>query len=170
MAGENAMNESISSADKKQSLQKPPLSVARIACEILAGTAFWIVPLLVVYGSGRIFGGKGNSADSGTQLLVLYILGMFIFVFPLYYVIVSTVGVYLVGTRGNQTGSFPVTLGFGFLGGLVMTLLAIYMWLGGVMMTEIEKIFIWSLILLIGPIMATIGFNLTRRSQKPPSS
>jgi len=157
------MDESINVENEKRANQKPPLSVTRIACEILAGTAFWIVPLLLVYGTGMIFNGKGDSADSGTQLLGLYILGMFIFVFPLYYVIGSTVGVYLVGTRGNQTGSFPATLGFGFLGGLVMTLLALYIWLGGVMMTVIEKIFIWKLIVLIGPIMATFGFNLTRR-------
>ncbi|MHC4106262.1 MAG: hypothetical protein ACYSR9_15065 [Planctomycetota bacterium] len=164
------MDKSINTAYKKQSCQKPPLSVARIAGEILAGAAFWIVPLLVVYGAGMIFDGKGESADSGTQLLGLYILGMFIFIFPLYYVIGSTVGVYLVGTRGNQTGSFPATLGFGFLGGLVMTLLAIYIWLGGIMMTGIEKIFIWKLILLIGPIAATIGFNLTRRYKYPHST
>lgn len=153
------MDESIYTANKKQSRQKPPLSLYRIAGQILAGTILCIVVLVVVYvilvklfGLSDFTGSNVGIGEMGA--LVIFI----IFFYPLY-MIDSALGVYLVGTRGNQTGSFGVTLGFSFLGILVTFLL---FWKGLLSLTE-DKIVTLGLILLIGPIMSTIGFNLTRK-------
>ena len=85
-------------------------------------------------------------------------------VVPPAYGLASTVGVYLVGSRGNQTGSFPATLGGSLLGLFVTVLLLIYIgvaekyvMLGG------EKLVLWPLVFLAAPGMATLGFNSTRR-------
>ena len=75
----------------------------------------------------------------------------------------SAIGVYLVGSRGKQTGSFLLTLVAGFLGGCVMlpTLFVTGSVLGGACL---------ALVFLTAPVIATIGFNGTRRYKEPPSS
>ena len=96
---------------------------------------------------------------------------IFAYVFPPLYGLGSAVGVHLVGNRGNQTGSFLLTLAGGFLGGL-LTLLMIS--IGINLSDELILMFFllfWSLLVLfIPPILATIGFNRTRRYKEPPSS
>ncbi|MHC4727654.1 MAG: hypothetical protein ACYS17_10560 [Planctomycetota bacterium] len=155
------MSESVNSENKKQNHQKPPLSRRRIACEILAGMALGLVALLLVYVTGIVLVGKGEYA-------VPLFLTIFVTVFPPLNVYGSAVGVHLVGSRDKQTGSFLLTLVGSFLGGLVAVVTLFFLWWMGV-----GKIVLWAigvLILLIPPIFATIGFNLTRRYEEPPLS
>jgi hypothetical protein len=97
------------------------------------------------------------------------------------------VGDWEVGSRGKQTGSFPATLGFRFLAGL-LTILVLYVSVrlqivlttaqsSNVLivglMVEAQKIIRWvrwALILLLPPTGTMLCFNLTRRYKEPPSS
>ena len=151
------MSESINVENKKQNRQKPPLSVGRIACEILAGLALGLVALLVVYVADIDLAGNGED---------VVFLGIFFIFFPPLYVLGSVIGVYLVGNKGKQTGSFVATLGFGFLGGLFMT---VVLFLFLIMLIQAERILL-APALLFSPILATYGFNLRRRYKEPPSS
>ncbi len=157
------MGESINVENKGQVHQKPPLSAKKIACEILAGSALSVVTLLVVYVTGVIVVDKGCFAVFG-------FLAMFVFIFPPLNGVGSAVGVYLVGNRGNETGPFLATSGLGFLGALVMALLVFFLFAAGDVMSVLEKTVLWAIVLLTAPIMATLGFNLTRRYKEPPSS
>ena len=158
-----ATDESIAAEKKKQDHLKPPRSLGRIAGEILAGTALGLVVLLVVYVTGIVIVGEYE------QLATRGFLAVFILVLSPLYGLSSAVGVYLVGTRGKQTGSFLATLGRGFLGVFVMVLLGFCASSAGDMMLGIAKIVLWPLAFLAAPIFATLGFNLTRRYKKPPS-
>lgn len=138
------MDESKNTANKKQSRQKPPLSVVRIAGEILAGMALGLVALPVVYLINIMIFGKSDYSGSVGGLHALAFLGILMFFFPPLYTLGNAVGVSLVGNRGDQTGSDLATLGGALLGLIVILLL-------------------WPLVFLTVPIMATLGFNLTRR-------
>ena len=159
------MDESINVENGKQAHQKPPLSIRRIAGEILAGTVTGLAVGLPVgpvtsiqFDNGGCFGG-------------LAALGMFSLLFPTLYGLGSAVGVYLVGRIGKQTGSFFATLGWGFLGGLVLVIMLFKVhsveWLYCV--PSVPRGAFAPLVLLIPPLMATYAFNLTRRYKKPPS-
>jgi hypothetical protein len=160
------MDESIN-VEKKQNHLKPPLSRPRIACEILAGTATGLAVVPPVYAICCLFVDKDEYA-------VFEFLGMFVIVCPLLYGLASAVGVYLLGNIGKQTGSFLLTIGYGFLGGLVMlVMLPVLYMLALVLIVGVERIILWAfgvLILLIPPIITTIGFNSTSRYKEPPSS
>ena len=161
------MDESINVENEKQNRQKPPLSSDRIVGEILAGAALCTVALLVVWRICILRFGRDDYTGSIGQLAALGILAMFITVFLPLYVLGSAVGVYLVGNIGKQTGSLLATLGGSLLGMFVMALLV---FAGqGKSAGTVEMIFIWGLLSLIGPTMAALGFNLTRRYKKPPS-
>jgi len=171
--GENAMNEPITAENKKQNRQKPPLSVGRIAGEILAGTTTgFVVALPVAYVTGIVVYIAFHEEKScfGPVLTLVSIL----YVSLMLYGPASGVGVYLVGSRGTQTGSFLATLGFAFIGGLVMFVMLIpVLFLSAALIVGAENIVrwtLWVLISLIPPIFATLGFNLTRRYKQPPSS
>jgi hypothetical protein len=153
------MSESVNIENKKQNRQKPPLSLTRIIGEILAGTALGLVALLFVYIAGIVLVDKGEYAVFG-------FLSIFFIFFPPLYVLGSAVGVYLLGTRGNQTGSFQATLGFSFLGGLFM---AVVLYLFLIVLTQAERILL-APVLLFSPVLATYGFNLRRRYKEPPSA
>ena len=168
------MSESINVEEAKQDHQKPPRNLGRIACEILAGTATELaVALPVAYLIGRADRFQGCFGG-------IVALGFILFIVPPVCGLACTFGVYLVGTRGNQTGSFLATLGCGFLGGIVMLvmlyvslILSIVLTLdsSNVLVYGIEMIVQWgfrALTLLIPPIMATLGFNLTRRYKNTP--
>ena len=157
------MDEPMTADKKKQNRQKPPLSVARIVGEILAGLALGLIALLAVYVIGIIVVDKGCFEEFG-------FLALFIVIFPPLNGLGNAVGVYYVGSRDNETSSFPATLGFGFLGGLIMATLVFYIYVAGDIMFGMEKIIIWGFVLLIGPSITAIGFNLSRRYEKPPSS
>jgi len=122
---------------------KPPLSVGRIVGEILAGGVGGVVVGFVglVVGINYAFArdlpmGKCNPVV-GYAIRIGSVLG-------------STIGVYVVGNIGNETGSFLATLGGSILGGLV-----------GWSISGTEAGFV---ALVFGPpIGATLGFNLTRK-------
>ncbi|MHC5058880.1 MAG: hypothetical protein ACYTKD_29850 [Planctomycetota bacterium] len=163
--------------NKKQNRPKPPRSLGRIACEILAGTVTgFVVALLVLCVNLYVifFVILGATADwleeKNLGLGGLAAAGFILLAFPMLYGPASAVGVYLVGRRGNETGSFLATLGGGFLGLFVMVLVYFYVFAAGNMLLGIEKIVLWPLVFLAAPIMATLGFNLTRRYKQPPSS
>ena len=161
------MSESINVENKKQNHLKPPRSVIRIAGEILAGAAAGFavaVPAEYVIGAG-----VDKSGLAGFETLIKMIL-----VLPPVYGLGSAVGVYLLGNIGKQTGSFLLTLGCGLLGGLVMLgMLIVLSVLSEVLIVGVERIVLWTLgviILLIPAIIATLGFNSSRRYKEPPSS
>ena len=155
------MSESINVENKKQNRQKPPRSLIRIACEILSGAAAGFavaLPIRYVFGAPDAFQGCfGGMAK----------LSFYIFVFPPVYGLGSTVGVYLLGSRGKQTGSFLLTLVGGFLGGFVMVAAivaaSIMLPVGRREELTLLDILLLSFVLLIPPIFATYGFNLRRR-------
>jgi hypothetical protein len=161
------MSESINVENKKQNRQKPPLSIGRIAGEILAGLALGFVLLLVVYVTGSVLVGKVGPAESSGELEAILFLIMFTIVFSPLYGFGSAVGVYLLGTRGKQTGSFLLTLAGGFVGAIVVLLPSFSLFFSGKVIVHLVPLL---LLLLIPPGMATLGFNLTRRYKEPPSS
>ncbi len=172
--GRKAMCASINVENKEQNHQKPPRSLGRIACEILAGTAAGFavaVPViyLTVYVIVRAIWGEEKNLGLGGFLVV----GFIFLAFPPLYGPASAVGVYLVGNIGKQTGSFLPTLRGGFLGGLIMFVMLIPVsFLSSVLIVGAEKIVswtLWALVLLIPPIVATSGFNSKRRYKEPPS-
>ena len=109
------MPESITSENEKQKHQKPPLNRRRITGEILAGAvAGFAVALPLALLIGRIL------VDKGVCFEEISIFIIFAITFPLLYGLASATSVYLVGTRGKQTGSFLLTSIGGFLGGFLM--------------------------------------------------
>ena len=165
------MDELIHVENKEPAPQKPPLSVVRIAGEVLAGTAVGVAagwPAVLGFGicvaplvrDRDCFGGGGLVAAAAA----------FLFVFPAAYGLGSAVGVYLVGNIGQQTGSFLPTLGFGFLGGCValFIMFRFVLWIG-IDLTGVEKIVLGAFVLFTAPVLATLGFNRTRRDKGPPS-
>ena len=170
------MSESVNIENKNQNCQNPPLSLGRIACEILAGfvTGFAIpVPLsyAVIYGfTCMFFGAPADWPEKGEFGLFVFVdLAIIIISFLLLYGPATAVGVYLVGSRGKQTGSFLATFGGVFLGVPVIVLLYLYIDMAGDMMLGIVKIVLWSLLVLAAPLGSTLCFNLTRRYKEPPS-
>ncbi len=161
------MSESVNIENKKQRRQKPPLSFGRIAGEILAGLALGFVLLLVAYVTGSVLVGKVGPAESSGELEAILFLIMFTIVFSPLYGFGSAVGVYLLGTRGKQTGSFLLTLAGGFVGALVVLLPSFSLFFSGKVIVHLVPLL---LLLLFPPVLATLGFNLTRRYKEPPSS
>jgi len=162
------MDESINVESEKKAPQKPPRNLGRIACEILAGAAAAAAlafSSLYVVGYGAKIAGWGEGCMDG-----FVILAIMFYVVPPVYVLGCAIGVYLVGSRGNQTGSLLATLGGSLLGMFVMAILYFYLKAAEDMMLSIEMIVLWPLVFIAAPIMATLAFNLTRRYKKPPSS
>jgi hypothetical protein len=162
------MDESIHVDNEKQTHNRPPLNRLRIAGEILAGATLCVVALLAVCGTGIVLFGNFKTGSVG-QLKALGFLALFVSCFPPLYVLGSAVGVYLVGSIGKQKGSLLATLGGGLFGGIVIVILVFTGGDGDKSVGTAEKIVIWGFLSLIGPVMATIGFNLTRRYKKLPS-
>ena len=138
--------------------RKPPLSAKRIMGEIVAGGAGGLLgALLCSWVLSSIF--STGEREDWRGLIALYV---FIFVGPIAYMIVSSVGVYLCGNIGNQTGSIAATLAGAFLGGGV-GISCIFVWsvLGKSFVTSYLPIAILGF--LPSPVGATVAFNLTRR-------
>jgi hypothetical protein len=162
------MDEPMNVENERRAHQKPPRNLGRIACEILTGAA---TAAALAYSSLYVVGYGAESAGLGKGCMDGFaVLAMMVYVVPPVYVLACAVGVYLVGSRHNQTGSLLATLGGGVLGLFVMALLYFYIKAAEDMMLGIEKIILWPLVFLAAPIMATLGFNLTRRYKRPPSS
>jgi len=125
----------------------------------------FVVMMLVgcVEGILLFFGGIG---DGETRIAFMAALSK---VTPAVYGIAGAVGVYLLGSRGNQTGSLMLTLAFGFLAGLLKLAVLPLAKLLPEMLIIILSCSFGPLVLLVPPIAATIGFNLTRRYKDPVS-
>jgi len=161
--------------------QKPARSRARIAGQILAAIATGLaVALPVAYAIGSAKRFQGCFGGIGAAIIILHVC-------PLLYGPASALGVYLVGNAGRQTGSFLKTLGCGLLGGLLdIGLLYISLRLQVILtadqsssvlliglmiqLRQIVQWVLWAFVLLIPPIAATYGFNMTRRYKEPRSS
>lgn len=146
---------------KEQQYEKPPLSGRRIAEEIIVGCAggFAVgVPCALAGGAvGASMTYDPDYPDSWFPSLGM-IFGAAIG-FGISYPLGSATGVYLVGTRGNVTGSFLATW-VGTIVGLLCVLPAA--------MIDYD---LAGIAFLAGPpIGATIGFNLTRRYETPAES
>jgi len=149
--------------NKRENRQKPPLSVGRIAGEICAGVVAGLaVALPISYVFGELFFGTnfGRISNLGSRAMLVLTF------FPLHG-LTSAVGVYLVGSIGQQTGSFLWTIVTGFLGGLVMlgALVMLVMLPSldeyfGLVMAEEEIVRV--VLLLVLPGMTMLAFNLTR--------
>ena len=157
------MSESVNVENKKQNHLKPPRSRRRIACEILAGTALGLVALRVVY---RPFYELFADSFEG----ILGHLLVYVFIFPPLYGLATAVGVYLVGNIGKQTGSFWATLGWSFLLTFLASVAMVFFLITTTEEEKIIRLAVKVLVLLLPPILATVGFNLTRRYKEPPSS
>ena len=165
------MDESGIVKNEKQNRRKPPLSRLRISCQVLAGAVGGSAMLASLFACVAVADFFQDYAGLGVIILLKP-------VFPLIYVLGLAVGVYLAGNIGKQTGSFFATLGFAFFGGLAaFFLFLILIRAGTIWTTDAEKgaqdliLYIGCLLLLfIPPIFPTLGFNLTRRYKKLPSS
>jgi len=146
--------------NKAQRGEKPPLSGGRITGEILVGGVGGIVG-----GLGGGFIGAGVAGEGYPDELVGGIIGG-----SIGYTLGSSIGVYLVGNIGNETGDFLATLGGGILGGLagIFAITAIIKDYNVVVLSNFY--WSWAVVLVGPPIGATIGFNLTRRYKSPPAS
>ena len=160
------MDESIKVENKKQNLQKPPRNLGRIVVEIFVGAIIGFAvtcPVFYLIGASTPGGCFSGFVAMGYMLLTG----------PPVYGLGTSVGVYLVGSIGKQTGSFLLTLASGFLGGLfTLVLLRVLFRLSFTessnvlivgLLDVILPIVMCVLVILIPPIFATIGFNLTRR-------
>lgn len=159
------MSESVNIENIKQNPQKPPISIGRIACEILAAAVAGLaVALPIACITGIVL------VDEGSCFAGFGLLAIFACVFPPLYGLGGAVGVYLVGTRGKQTGSFLLTLGGGFLTGLLtLVMISIASYLTDDELISIVFFLLWPFFVLLSPpIVATISFNLTRRYKESP--
>ncbi|UCH64065.1 MAG: hypothetical protein JSU77_06455 [Fidelibacterota bacterium] len=138
---------------RSQRDKKPPQNSVRIAGELLAGGAGGAIGY---YGYLR-YSGEGNGMRYYAAALYGSTIG-------------STIGVFLVGNLGNETGSLVYT-GVGSAWGLAagMGLLMMFSIFSEGASSDVSNAFeiisFWSC-LSIG---ATIGFNKTRRYKTPPA-
>lgn len=128
---------------------KPPLSEGRIAGEffvgVVGGTVVGIIPAILFYTCYPI-----NRANDGEEWRLF---GIALVYLPIGYAIGSAIGVYLVGNRGNQTGSFTYTLVGASLAGI-----------GCLAAAFLSNSFGFiPVILIAAPAVATIVFNWMRR-------
>lgn len=134
--------------NKEQKGEKPPLDYGRVAGEILAGGVGGIAGGIAGLIIGSSFGEHGSDIGGAIGFFIGSSFG-------------SAVGVYAIGTIGDETGSLLATFGGSILGmgiGLVT----------GIALNESA----WASIPIFfgATIGATIGFNLTRRYDKPVAS
>lgn len=136
--------------------QKPPISLIRIAGEILAGFALGSISLLLVFFTGFWITGSNELGDF--VFLILFTIGS-----PLLYGIGCAAGIYLIGSIGKQTGSYSICLIGAFFAGLV----ALFLTFSFFKTLRVIESLVPLLVLIVPPIPATICFNLTRRCKKP---
>jgi hypothetical protein len=138
----NQLNTSFSENKRRE---RPPLSGVRIAGELLAGAGTGVLSGYITH---KIVGDyeKNSPEDSGG-------FGQ-IFIFISGFSLGTHIGIYLVGTMGNETGSYFVTLTGSILG-----------LLGGAFLTPVTYGISLLILPLIGPVYA---FNLTREYNSPP--
>jgi len=161
------MPESLTVEKKRQRHRKPPLSLGRIGSEVLVGAVVGLavaLPLALLI--GRALVGRGVCFEE------IGIFAIFAVIFPLLYGLVGAAGVYLVGARGKETGSFLLTSIGGFLGGFFMlAMLPLTLSISNAQIAGVENIIVCTVgafVLLSPPVFGTLGFNLTRRYRNEP--
>jgi len=156
------MSESIK--NKKQYSQKPPINRLRIIGEILAGALAGLVTALPV---GYVIYTADISKNPGGHYGAFKPLFIFLFVAPVVYVPATAIGVYFVGSRGNQMSSFQSTLVWSFLGVLFVYGVGPFALVLLALPGRMGEIILSALVLFTPPICATYGFNLNRRYKEP---
>ena len=137
---------------------KPPLSKGRIAGEFFAGvvggvggTAAAVIPFYLLMLLFPLEPGAGPAGVPTTSSEVVTVCAYLCL--PVGYVIGSAAGVYLVGNRGNQTGSFTYTL----VGASVVVI-------GGLVAAFLSGHWEFIPVMLVGAPAVAVGvFNSTRR-------
>ena len=142
--------------ETERKVGKPPISVWRIAGELLAGGLGGAgVGSLVLYAG--VLSLERTSLDDFAALGFAMFIGLIgSVVGPL---LGSTIGVYLVGSLGDETGSLWITLGGSIIGVLVCRLMTYFAAPCGSFGTALLG-FTSAVLVSISP---TIAFNLTRR-------
>ena len=134
--------------------KKPPLNNSRIADKFLAGLAGGtVIALIPAFLFITYYPTKGQSDGN------LGLFGIALMYLPVGYAIGSATGVYLVGNKSNETGSFLASLCGSLLVGLGV-LGAIFLFRG--LLGFISVVFI-PVVLFGEPIVAIIIFNRTRK-------
>lgn len=143
---------------RRQEGEKPPLRGGRIAGEFGAGVGGGIL----AGGIGSVIGYAVTSPGEGGfgGLFRKFAGGMLGFIIG--YPIGSSIGVYLVGNMGNETGSYWATL-LGCIGGVVASIPIIRI-------EDCPNGIRWVTVLSFPVAGEVIGFNLTRRYKSPPNS
>lgn len=166
------MDKSINTENKNQSRQKPPLSLGRIVGEIFVGMATGFIvalPVAFISSIGAIIASDEKVSCFGPALTLATSVCVLVIVLLMLYGPACAIGVYLVGRTGKQTGSFLQALGGGFVAGpVILVMLYLTCHLSEAMMVMLFCLLLL-LALFISPILATLGFNLTRRYKEPPS-
>ena len=136
--------------------EKPPLSGPRVAGEILAGAAGGFAGMIAGY---EILMETYSDNDEGFDGLVEAVLA-YIVCYPL----ASSAAVYLVGSVGDETGSFWATLGMDIVGVFSGAMV-------GAAMAETSNAEGFIAVLFAAPVIgATLGFNWSRRYKSPAES
>ena len=125
---------------QKHSTKTPPLNAVRITSQVLGGSA-------VGFGLGYLTASLGSDVYSS----MVYGMGG--------YLLGSTIGVYLVGNIGDETGSFRAALLGSLTGWLTSYVLAAI----STTCVELDDDSLTLLILALPPIGATVGFNRSRK-------
>jgi hypothetical protein len=143
------LREEIDYLDAHPSREIPPVSGGRIVGELFAGAGAAVVGAIL--GAGTAVAASG---ESGWDRLDYALAGGVVGV-----ALAPPVGVYLVGTAGDETGSFAATFAGSLVGGGLGFLMAVA--IGGN-----DDSYLVSLI-ACPAIGATIAFNLTRKVEEP---
>ncbi len=143
------------------SSEKPPLSVGRTAGQLVAGVLGGIVGGVIGLIIGAFIGGNFAEDFEFAGLRGYEATG--IIGFPIGVVFGSPQWVYLIGRLGKVTASYGATLTGGILGA-ILVVGALY----GVVGVPLENVSRYDYTLLVvTPLGAMLGFELTRRYKQP---
>jgi len=140
-----------------QVVEKPPLSTARIAGEVLAGATGGFALACVGWWIGGDYPPIGPDESrrlSDDRSLILYVSGFG-----------SIAGVYMIGELGDETGSFLATFGGSVIGLFVG---ALVLW--GLELKDVSEAVAIGQFFVSPSIAAAIAFNLTRRYDSTPKT
>ena len=132
--------------EKGEEIENSPISPGLLGGGCLGGAAVGLVGLIVGVGIGAEEGCYELGCGMPEGLIVGAIGCM----------LGTAIGVYIVGSWGNETGSFLATLGGSIIGGVVWIAIG----------REVSAV----MTIPASTIGAIIGFNLTRRYKSPPDS
>lgn len=150
---------------------KPPLNFEKVSGEIAAGVAGDFCSLLLGMLSGQLvcaLYGTLAGIEEPTDRQSAIADGVEGVVAIAFLELGGAISVYLVGSKGDETGSFKATLACGVLGTLGFGVLGTALKLAGL---DISWGDLSAITFLAGsPVGATIGFNLTRKYESYANS